>query len=69
LASPKTALFFLEFVIYFIHLLIKLLKIIIMPITIARKYKAKDVEMLTATATIIENAIANKTFLQSKRTT
>jgi hypothetical protein len=40
-----------------------------MPITIARKYKAKDVEMLTATATIIENAIANKTFLQSKRTT
>ena len=40
-----------------------------MSITIARKYKTKDVEMLTATATIIENAIANKTFLQSKRTT
>ena len=40
-----------------------------MPITIARKYKTKDVEMLTATATIIENAIANKAFLQSKRTT
>lgn len=37
--------------------------------TIARKYKAKDVEMLTATATIIENAIANKTFLQAKRIT
>ena len=37
--------------------------------TISRKYKTKDVEMLTATATIIENAIANKTFLQSKRTT
>jgi hypothetical protein len=34
---------------------------------IARKYKTKDVEMLTATATIIENAIANKTYLQSKR--
>lgn len=37
--------------------------------SIVRKYKTKDVEMLTATATIIENAIANKTFLQSKRTT
>lgn len=40
-----------------------------MPNSISRKYKTKDVEMLTATATIIENAIANKTFLQSKRTT
>lgn len=40
-----------------------------MSITITRKYKTKDVEMLTATATIIENAIANKTFLQSKRAT
>lgn len=40
-----------------------------MPNSIPRKYKSKDVEMLTATATIIENAIANKTFLQSKRTT
>ena len=40
-----------------------------MSITVARKYKTKDVEMLTATATIIENAIANKTFLQSKRST
>jgi hypothetical protein len=40
-----------------------------MPITITRKYKTKDVEMLTATATIIDNAIANKAFLQSKRTT
>lgn len=34
-----------------------------------RKYRTKDVEMLTAAATIIENAIANKTFLQSKRST
>jgi hypothetical protein len=40
-----------------------------MSTTILRKYKNKDVEMLTATATIIENAIANKTILQSKRTT
>lgn len=39
-----------------------------MSATIARKYKTKDVEMLTATAIIIDNAIANKTFLQSKRT-
>ena len=37
--------------------------------TNSRKYKTRDVEMLTASATIIENAIANKTFLQSKRTT
>jgi hypothetical protein len=36
---------------------------------IARKYKTKDVEMLTATATIIENAITNKIFLQTKRST
>ena len=40
-----------------------------MPVTITRKYNTKDVEMLTATATIIENAIQNKAFLQSKRTT
>ena len=40
-----------------------------MPTSVTRKYKTKDVEMLTATATIIENAIANKTLLQSKRTT
>ena len=40
-----------------------------MATTVTRKYKTKDVEMLTAAATIIENAIANKTFLQSKRTT
>jgi hypothetical protein len=39
-----------------------------MPVTITRKYNTKDVEMLTATATIIENAIQNKAFLQSKRT-
>jgi hypothetical protein len=36
-----------------------------MSTTVTRKYKTKDVEMLTATATIIENAIANKTLLQS----
>ena len=40
-----------------------------MSTSVTRKYKTKDVEMLTATATIIENAIANKTLLQSKRTT
>jgi len=32
-----------------------------------RKYKAKDIDMLVACSTIIENAIANKTFLQTKR--
>lgn len=32
-----------------------------------RKYTGKDVDMLVACSTIIENAIANKTFLQSKR--
>ena len=37
--------------------------------TVIRKYNKKDVEMLTSAATIIENAIANKTFLQSKRST
>ena len=36
---------------------------------IKRKYNNKDIEMLTATSTIIENAIANKTFLQTKRST
>jgi hypothetical protein len=40
-----------------------------MSIIIARKYKTKDIEILTATDTIIDNVIANKTFLQSKRTT
>ena len=40
-----------------------------MSTSIVREYKTKDVEMLTATATIIDNAIANKTLLQSKRTT
>jgi hypothetical protein len=34
-----------------------------------RKYNTKDVEMLTTAATIIENAIANKAFLQAKRST
>lgn len=40
-----------------------------MSTTVTRKYKTKDVDMLTASATIIENAIANKEFLQSKRST
>ena len=40
-----------------------------MSTSVTRKYKTKDVEMLTASATIIENVIANKTLLQSKRTT
>lgn len=40
-----------------------------MTTTAKRKYKVKDVEMLTAAETIIQNAITNKTFLQSKRTT
>ena len=40
-----------------------------MPTKIARIYKVKDVEMLIATATIIENAIANRTFLETKRST
>ncbi len=34
-----------------------------------RKYTGKDTEMLIATSTIIETAIANKTFLLSKRAT
>jgi hypothetical protein len=34
---------------------------------VTRKYKNKDVEMLTTAATIIENAIANKELLQAKR--
>lgn len=40
-----------------------------MTVKTQRKYKSKDVEMLTAAATIIDNAIANKTLLQSKRST
>jgi hypothetical protein len=32
-----------------------------------RKYNGKDVDMLIASATLIENAIANKAFLQTKR--
>ena len=35
--------------------------------TPSRKYKGKDVDMLIASATIIENAMANKSFLQTKR--
>ena len=34
-----------------------------------RNYKSKDVEMLITASTIIENAIANKVFLQKKRST
>lgn len=40
-----------------------------MAVKTTRKYKLKDVEMLTSSATIIDNAIANKTVLQSKRST
>lgn len=40
-----------------------------MAVKTQRKYKSKDVEMLTAAATIIDNAIANKTLLQTKRST
>ena len=32
-----------------------------------RKYKTKDVDMVITIETIIDSAIANKTFLQSKR--
>jgi hypothetical protein len=34
---------------------------------IQRNYTGKDVDMLTACATIVENAIANQDFLVSKR--
>jgi hypothetical protein len=37
--------------------------------TTTRNYQGKDVDMLTACATIIENAIANQDFLASKRST
>lgn len=37
--------------------------------TTKRKYNSKDVDMLVACSTIIENALANKTFLQTKRST
>ena len=36
---------------------------------VIRKYKNKDVEMLTGATIIVENAIANKAFLESKRST
>ena len=32
-----------------------------------RNYRGKDVDMLIASSTLLENAIANKTFLQTKR--
>jgi len=37
--------------------------------TITRNYSTKDVDMLLAIDTIIDSAIANKAFLQSKRST
>jgi len=37
--------------------------------TVQRIYKTKDVDMLIAAATIIETAITNKAFLQTKRST
>lgn len=40
-----------------------------MPTKIARIYKVKDVEMLITSATLVQNGIANKTFLQTKRST
>lgn len=39
-----------------------------MPAT-QRNYKTKDVDMLVTASTILESAITNKTFLQSKRST
>ncbi len=40
-----------------------------MSTTVQRIYKTKDVDMLIAASTIIETAIANKGFLQTKRST
>ena len=40
-----------------------------MATTALRLYKAKDVDMLIALSTIIESAITNKAFLQTKRST
>jgi predicted XRE-type DNA-binding protein len=37
--------------------------------TVVRKYKSKDVEMLIVVDTMIDSAIAHQTFLQSKRST
>ena len=37
--------------------------------TAQRNYRVKDVDMLISAATIVESAIANKSFLQSKRNT
>ena len=37
--------------------------------TTTRKYRGKDVDMLVSCSTLLENALANKTFLQSKRST
>lgn len=38
-----------------------------MPATILRSYKVKDVDFLVTASTLVENAIGNKKFLQSKR--
>jgi hypothetical protein len=40
-----------------------------MPAIILRSYKVKDVDFLVTSSTIVENAIANKKFLLSKRPT
>ena len=37
--------------------------------TTTRKYNGKDIDMLVSCSTLLENALANKTFLQSKRST
>jgi len=37
--------------------------------TVTRNYSVKDVDMLVTASTIVESAIANKTFLQSQRST
>ena len=69
MAKPKTAFIYCSIIIFFYTFAIQTFKINFMTTRVTRKYKTKDVEMLTASATIIENAIANKTLLQAKRTT
>ena len=69
MAKPKTAFIYSSIIIFFYTFAIQTFKINTMTTRVTRKYKTKDVEMLTTSATIIENAIANKTFLQSKRST
>ena len=69
MASPKTAFIYSSIIIFFYTFAIQTFKINTMTTRVTRKYKTKDVEMLTTSATIIENAIANKTLLQAKRST